>query len=133
MHIFISDLPSLVEKDTAIVDQTWFWPILAITLAFVLSIISTLIILIYIQLNKQKSNDQSDVSSTHSTIPIPERRYEYSRHVEGFRSPPPPYTTCERPANLFVTSSPPPSYVNETLLPDVSSTLTSPSIQTFQA
>ncbi len=82
-----------------------------------------------------------------------ERRHSCSRHVPGCRSPPPPYTTCDRPESVFLTPSLPPPYeshVNENQptivnLPpvppsppsptplDISRTLTSPSIQTFQA
>ncbi|CAF0983597.1 unnamed protein product [Rotaria sordida] len=87
-------------------------------------------------------------------------RHQRSHYVDGFRTPPPPYTTTEQPRTLFVTTSPPPlyeSHINENVpttnpstainiqstesienptttdIFDVSSsTITSPSMQTFQ-
>jgi hypothetical protein len=121
-----------------------------------------LVIVVFICHIKNKSNDDSDESSTSSPIPVQrERRHRHPRpqrsHYAGaFRSPPPPYTTNELPRNLFVTPSLPPPYeshINEnvstnpqntfyvqpienpiTIRPvDLSSTITSPSMQTFQA
>lgn len=101
-------------------------------------------IAVFICYKKHKSTDDDD-DSEHSNPSILERQDADSYHIQGFRSPPPPYTTCDRPANVFMTPSLPPSYeshVNENLPSnsppplstlELSSTLASPSIQTFQA
>jgi len=112
-----------------------------------------LIIIVYIFYKNHKLNNNSEESPTRSNSTMSERSHSPSRHVPGFRSPPPPYTTCDRPENIFLTPSLPPTYeshVNENQptiinLPpprpsppsptalDVSTTLTNRSIQTFQA
>jgi hypothetical protein len=122
---------------------------LGISLTLLISIPSALITLVFYCYNKHKSNHNSDESSIRSNSTISERQPRHSRHIEGFRSPPPPYTTCDRPSNVFMTSSHPPSYeahINEdlpaivnvppspsTAVLDRSLTLLSPSLQTFQA
>jgi len=140
----------LIGNDSSAVNQSWFWPTLGISLALVISIPTVLIILIYLYLNKHKSNNESDVSSSHSTSSISEQQHRHTRHIAAFRirSPPPPYTACEQPVNICMSpSSPPPyeSHNNEnpsttvnptdptTTALDQSATLTSQSIQTFQA
>jgi len=112
-----------------------------------------LIILLYIYCKNYKLNNDSEETPSRTNSTMLERSDSHSRHVPGFRSPPPPYTTCDRPETIFLTPSLPPAYeshVNENeptiinLPPprqsppsptalDISRTLTSPSIQTFQA
>jgi hypothetical protein len=141
--IFLFNLIYLIGNNTSVIDQSWFWPTLSISLALVISIPSVLIILLYLYLNKHKSNDDSDVSSSHSTSSTTvQQQTQHSRHIPGCRSPPPPYPTSEQQEHLFMTSSHPPSYeshihenpTNSTpAVLDLSTTLTSQSIQTFQA
>jgi hypothetical protein len=149
IHIYSSIY--ITESDTSVTNTSWFWPLLGICLALILSIPSALIIVIFIYYNKHKSNNDSDESSTRSNSSISERQDRNPRHVPGCPSPPPSYTntTYDQPANVFMIPSPPPPYepdINENLpttndVPpppptelDVSAaTLTSPSIQTFQA
>lgn len=174
-------------KGNSITQTTWFWPLLSICLALLLSIPCTLITVVIFCYKKKNSDndddDDSDESSTSSrssssslSIRAQRRSMHHHNHHHHHRSrphcshyagalhsPPPPYTTSERPENVFVTPSLPPPYetrlienvsrptttvINvepiesnenhssidqrlETTL-DISSTLTSPSIQTFQ-
>ncbi len=185
MDLFIE-----VSNNTSVTSTTWFWPLLSVSLALLLSIPCTLITVIVLCHKKNQLNDSdessidhsvsSSSSSSSSSTPVQRqsihhhhhhhhhRRLQRSHYVGAIRSPPPPYTTSERPETVFVTSSLPPPYEShitenasgpatlanppttvinvepldttinqssiiqpvETTL-DVSSTVNSPSIQTF--
>ncbi|CAF1653486.1 unnamed protein product [Adineta ricciae] len=165
IHAEIPDINSSLTK------ATWFWPVLGICLALLLSIPCSLLTIIILWQNKKHSGD-SDGSSVNSRASLsststhvqqgPSRNRDHFRrsyYAGGFRSPPPPYVAHEQPERLFLTPSLPPPY--ESHLPrtntqtstttvgqvepaervltqssdpayDASSTLTNPSLQTFQ-
>ena len=141
----------VLESSATLLNRSWFWSVLAISLALFGMVISVLVILSCIQYMKHKANNQSDVSSDRPDSSISDQQYEHTRHVPGFPSPPPPYPISERSSYLFMTSSPAPPYqspivgenptssigntltVPSTRRLDSSSMLTDRSIQTFQA
>lgn len=137
--------------------QAWFWPLIGICLALVLSVLSTIIVLAFVCYTKHKSTDHSDESDersetdSYSSLADHANHHRASPHTERFHSPPPPYTSSEPPPLNFLRTSPQlPAYepqaievppapatvienVNRpTATTEISSTLTNPSIQTFQ-
>lgn len=127
---------------------------LTIVVTLIFSVTMTIIIVACIcykkhKLNRNNNDDDdgdSEESNIHSDSLISDRHNRQLSHIQGFRSPPPPYTTCERPERVFMTASVPPPYespVNGNLPTnpqpppstlEIASTITNPSsLQTFQA
>jgi hypothetical protein len=124
-----------VEFNSSVTQTPWFWPLIGVCLALLVSIPCSLITIVMFCHNKNQSDDsrQSSMSSDSST-PVQRRHYPRSRrsyYAGAFRSPPPPYTTSEQPENVFVSSSFPPPYESDAV-EDESARVTSPSLQTCE-
>jgi hypothetical protein len=108
------------NNDTSITATTWFWPVLSICLALIISVPCTLMIVVIFWYKKKDSDDSNESttssnssSSSSSSISVQRRPTHHPRcshYAGGFRSPPPPYTTTEQPENFFSSSSLPPPY-----------------------
>jgi hypothetical protein len=113
------------DSNTSVTQTTWFWPLLSICLALLLSVPCTLIAVVIFYYKKKRCDDSDESSigsnpssaSSSSSTPVQQRPIHHHSHppqrshyAGGFRSPPPPYTTNEQPSDLFITSSLPPPY-----------------------
>ncbi|CAF3420528.1 unnamed protein product [Rotaria sp. Silwood1] len=116
-----------VESNSSLINAPWFWPLLTLCLALLLSVPCTLIIIIIFCHKKKQLNDSdessigsnsssSSSSPSPSSTPVQQRsrrdrsRFQPSHYIGSFPSPPPPYSTNEHPQDVSVTSSLPPPY-----------------------
>ncbi len=128
------DLCIQANNTTSVTSTTWFWPLLSICLALILSIPCTLITVIVLCHNKKQSDDSDESSidssasssssssqslSSSSSTPAQRRSMHHHHHhchlprshyAGGFRSPPPPYTNGEQSETRFNDPSLPPPY-----------------------
>ncbi|CAF1013032.1 unnamed protein product [Adineta steineri] len=110
---------TFVSFDNSLVNTTWFWPILGVCVALLISVPCILIAIVIFCHKKNNSGDSDESSinsSLSSSIHVHRRpacnhsRLQRSHYAGGFRSPPPPYTANEISDHSFIASSLPPPY-----------------------